>query len=195
MKRASVLLLLLALPASAQPSNPAFASEAPVAAPERPSRAARLSAEMGGGTLTALGLGLAGALAGGLVGLAVCGAGSSGAFDLSGACPALGAGVLGGAGVLVGLPLGVTWGGQWAGGNGRFSGAFAGLGVSLASSGTAFLLGGDDVGTALLIAAPLFSAVGYELTDSAPESPASFTVTPTVSMDSRGPGLGLRGRF
>ena len=139
--RAPLLLLLIALPVSAQPAPDAFHDETPAETPERASGGARVVAGVGGGILGALGFGLGGALAGGLTGLAVCGPGSGATMDFSGLCAPFGALAGGGVGVVVGAVLGAKWGARQV------------------------------------------------------DSPASRTVTPTLSLGRGGPGLGLQGRF
>ncbi|WP_164011904.1 hypothetical protein [Pyxidicoccus trucidator] len=221
---APLLLLLLAVPASAQSSHPSDVvpegtplSQWPVLAPTDPPLVVeggttaldagtadpapvrrhgvvRVGAELGGGLLTSLGLGAAGALGGGLLGFGLC-EGNSSHQNESGLCLMFGAIVGGSAGLGVGLPLGVAWGGGKAGGNGSLAAAFGGLGVSVASAGAAHLLGAKDLGALLLATAPVFTIIGYELTDSAPKAPTSVGVTPAVSVGSGGASFGLQGRF
>ncbi|HZI13147.1 MAG TPA: hypothetical protein VE153_22385, partial [Myxococcus sp.] len=82
-------------------------SASPLAAPQRPSRGARIGAEFKTGALTALFAGLGGALIGGTAGLVVCSSGSGGPMDFSGLCPLSGAFLGGAAAAALGFPVGV----------------------------------------------------------------------------------------
>lgn len=217
--RTALLLLMLALPASGQPAQhpvlepdrtpllpPLVVTGAPTPldsepqAPtsSRPSTVVRVGAELGGSLVGSVALGVTGALGAGVWSLAMCNSHENsrlGLLGLSTDCFASSAIVGGVAGVAVGMPLGVWWGGKRAGGNGGRLGAFGGLGVSLASAGAARLLGAKDVSNVLLATAPVLSIVGYELTDSAPLAPAAPGVTPALSVSSGGASFGLQGRF
>lgn len=87
----------------------------------------RVLGEAGGGLLTSGG----GALAGGLLGLGLCEL-SNGQWPYIGCTWAAAIGV--GVGGIVGYPLGVWWGGEALGGDGKLFSAFAGMGVGLAAS-------------------------------------------------------------
>ncbi|MFP2908768.1 hypothetical protein ACLESD_27705 [Pyxidicoccus sp. 3LFB2] len=212
MRSAPLLLLLLAVPSLAQPSRgpdlgpvgpplitfsepTSLDGETPAPTAVRRSGPVRVAAEAGGSLVGAIGLGVTGFFAGGLLSLATC---KDVDVSLSGhivASCGSGAFIGGLAGAGLGIPLGVWWGGGKAGGNGRFLGALGGLGVSVASAGTAHLLRAEDLGFALLATAPVLSIVGYELTDSAPKTPTSTRVAPSVSVSSGGASFGLQGRF
>jgi hypothetical protein len=188
----SLLLLLLSNPVLAQPD---FAPEAPEAPPRRASTGRRMGTELGMGVVTSLGLGLAGGLAAGLVGVAACPKRGPSSEPFAGACPMTAAALVGVAGAGVGLPLGVWWGGKMTGGNGWLLGAFGGLAASLALSGTAFALEQELLGAGLLLAMPVFTVVGYELTDSAPRSEPALAVSPSLRLGPGGTSFGLQGRF
>jgi hypothetical protein len=147
------------------------------------------------GMVTSLGLGLAGGLAAGLVGLAVCPERGPGSEPFSGACPMTAAALTGVVGAGVGLPLGVWWGGKMTGGNGWLLGAVGGLAASLALSGTAFALEPELLGAGLLLAMPVLTVVGYELTGSEPRREPPVTVAPALRLGSGGASFGLQGRF
>lgn len=193
-----VLLLLLAGPVSAQP---AYAPEAagsgqPSPVDERPSQGDRIAAELGLGVVSSLGLGVGGSVGGGLIGLVLC-------FSSPGACsraenPLETGMILGGsAGVGLGVPIGVWWGGKVMGGNGTFNGALAGSSLSLALSGVAYALKQEDLAAGLLLTAPFFAVAGYELTDSdpQPQDAAPATVAPAIGLGAGGARFGLQGTF
>ncbi|WP_375768566.1 hypothetical protein NR798_43955 [Archangium gephyra] len=164
----------------------------------RPSRGLRILAETGAGLLTGLGGGVAGAFAGG----ALCEAGVVGSKSGFLSClePAA-SGLLLGAGA--GFALGVWWGGEAAGGDGRLLGALAGFG-SCAALGLLWGVAAGTPSTGLLVAIPLSligSIVGYELTQQAPASGpqapavASARFQPVLAFSSRGALVGLGGSF
>jgi hypothetical protein len=181
-------------------SGPAWAQPAPSAeplrlAPERSSTGRRVGTELGMGVVTSLGLGLAGGLAAGLVGMAVCPKRGPSSEPFAGACPMTAAALTGVVGAGVGLPLGVWWGGKMTGGNGWLLGAAGGLAASLALSGTAFALEQELLGAGLLLAMPVFTVVGYELTDSEPRHEPPVAVSPSLRLGPGGTSFGLQGRF
>jgi hypothetical protein len=189
------LLLLLAGPVSAQPAYApeAAGTEAPSAKPERKSQGARIGYELGFGALTSLGLGLAGTLAGGAFGALTCGQ-NSGAIT-SGLCPFQAAAVGAVAGLGLGIPIGVWWGGNRAGGNGAFMGAFLGFGLSVGLGGFAISQEQPAIGAMALLAMPLLTVAGYELTDTGPPDAVPTTVAPAVGLGAGGATFGLQGSF
>lgn len=157
----------------------------------------RLLAESGLGIVTSLGMGLGGALAGG---------GICTAFKLEeGFLACLDYTFLGYLiPAFVGIPLGVWGGGEVAGGDGRFVASLVGAGAGvLVSFGLGMLLRIQTVTEALLIGLiPLGGAIAsYELFQRERPAlvPASLSsrprVQPTVTVSSRGAGLGLVGSF
>ena len=164
----------------------------------------RIMAELGAGTLTALG----GGLVGGLVGVGLCEAtgGNSGWFGCLGEG---GLGLL--LGVGLGYPLGVWWGGEAAGGDGNLFVTMAGmgggvlvavvLGVAMAQvDPTTGALTGLVSGLAVM-SGPI---VAYELSQKRePRQPqrgpavasSGPRLQPLLSVTSHGAVLGLGGRF
>ncbi|MBF5044816.1 hypothetical protein FGE12_20625 [Aggregicoccus sp. 17bor-14] len=174
-------------PALHRPSPPLPEPEAPP--PERWSTGARLGAELGGG--------MAGTVLGGVVG----GAGLSllgltcfghGGFIGDSTCfwAVAGAGaILGG---LVGMPLGIRWGGRRAGGNGSALAATVGIVGSLVAVGLVLASDHPERAGFVALSAPLLGVVGYELTA---RGPRSARLTPSLSLSPGGGALGLRARF
>jgi hypothetical protein len=177
-------------------------SQAPRPQRSRTPRGLRILAETGAGLLTGTGL----AVAGGLAGYELCQAGILGTRGGWFSC--LTELIIGGfVGAGLGSSLGVFWGGQVTGGNGKLYGPLLGmasgfltgvlasvlLGVPHAWYGVAlpFMLGG--------------SLVGYELTtreDPAPQAPSAPAVAssrprlqPLLTVSPRGALLGLGGSF
>ncbi len=192
------LLLLLAVPVSAQPAYApeAVGAESPSAEPARPSQGARIATELGVGMLASMGLGLAGGLAGGIIGFATCSEGTGGYMDFSGLCP-LGAAAIGyAAGAGVGLPLGVWWGGNKLGGNGSLAATFAGLGASVGLIALAERTHQSTLVSAAVLTLPVLTIVGYELSDTEPTGAVPTTVTPAVGLGAGGSAtFGLQGSF
>jgi hypothetical protein len=179
-------------------------SWAPEPEHQRPSRALRILAELGAGLLTTG----AGVVGGALAGAGLCEAGVVG--SRGGWLPCLDAAAVGlllGGGV--GIPLGVFWGGEVAGGEGSLLGALAGMGSGAVAG---FLLGAlmfRDPSGGPVVSAPMAlvgAIVGYELSDRgaapAPRAQASPAVAsarpriqPVLAVSSRGALLGLGGTF
>jgi hypothetical protein len=158
---------------------------------ERPSRGLRILAETGAGLLTGGGAGL----------LLLLG--------LSSACSnfsCLGAAVAGGlVGMGLGFPLGVWWGGEAAGGDGKLLGALGGMGAGVVAGFLVALVTGN-FNSGYVIAIPFSLAgaiVGYELTErgDAPSAQAPAVafarprLQPMLSVSPRGALLGLGGSF
>jgi hypothetical protein len=171
---------------------------------QRPSRALRILAELGAGLLTTG----AGVVGGALAGAGLCEAGIVGSPGGWFPClDAAGVGLLLGGGV--GIPLGVFWGGEVAGGDGSLLGAVAGMGAGAVGG---FLLGAlmfRDPSGGPMLSAPMAlvgAIVGYELSDRGVEpasrAQASLAVAstrprlqPLLAVSSRGALLGLGGTF
>jgi hypothetical protein len=162
----------------------------------------RLLGEAGGGLLTSAGA----SLAGGLLGFGLCElTDAQGPFVGCAWAAAVGFGV----GAIAGYPLGVWWGGEALGGDGKLFSAFAGMGVGIAASlllGVAsqqFDPGGRVTGPIsglLVLAGPI---VFYELSQrrepgSQAEGLASAArprLQPLLSVSPNGALLGLGGTF
>lgn len=166
----------------------------------RPHRALRILAETGAGVLTGAGGGVLGFLAGS----GLCGAGlvgNSGGFF--GCLDAAVIGLLLGAGSGVGL--GVWWGGEAAGGDGKLLGALAGMGAgAVLGVGTGLVTGRGDLALFLAFPGALIGAiVGYEFSQRAlvpgPPSPgvasARPRLQPVLAFSPRGALVGLGGSF
>ncbi|AKJ02506.1 Hypothetical protein AA314_04132 [Archangium gephyra] len=151
--------------------------------------ALRLLAEVGGGVATTL--------AGGLAGLVLCQVANLSQGEWGCIAPVF-------VGLAVGTavsPLGVWWGGEAVGGDGRLSAAFWGGIVGGLVGG---LLVGSLMGGGLVSVLPVFgmitigASLGYELSQR-PESPepsaAHPRIQPMLAFDGRGGMLGLSGRF
>jgi hypothetical protein len=172
--------------------------------PERPRtpRGLRILAETGAGLLTSGGLGAAGFL----VSNQLCQMGMFGPTGGSWSC--LGEVVIGSfLGVGLGLPLGVFWGGEVTGGNGKLYGPLLGMLAGVAA-GVLVSVALDTYSGFFLLALPFMlggSIVGYELTTSTapvPRAVAALPVAssrphlqPVLSFSSRGALLGLAGSF
>ncbi|QRK11935.1 hypothetical protein JQX13_18880 [Archangium violaceum] len=151
--------------------------------------ALRLLAEVGGGVATTL--------AGGLTGLGLCLLTESPVQSEWGCAYPLLFGLT--AGLLVGYPLGVWWGGEAVGGDGSLWAALGGGAVGFIAGG---LLEGTTAGGGMVIAIPVLgmigASLGYELSQR-PEHPersaAHPRLQPLLAFDARGGMLGLSGRF
>ena len=158
--------------------------------PERWSTGARLGSELGGAMLGTV---VGGAIGGGalsLLGLTCYGGGGGLLGDDTCFWMVAGTGaVLGG---LVGMPLGLRWGGRRAGGNGSALAATVGVVASLAAVGLVLSSDHPERAGFVALGAPLLGVAGYELTDRAPES---ARLTPSLSVSPGGGALGLRGSF
>ncbi|EPX55654.1 hypothetical protein D187_009265 [Cystobacter fuscus DSM 2262] len=148
----------------------------------------RLLAEVGAGVATAA----AGGLVAGIGGFGLCQA-TGVLYATEGGCfYALLFGAM--AGMAVGYPVGVWWGGEVVGGDGRLWASLLGGGLGLAAGylGSRVLIAQTGRGESL-IAIPLLAMVGaslgYELSAARP------SVQPLLSLDTRGGMLGLAGRF
>jgi hypothetical protein len=148
----------------------------------------RLLAEVGAGVATAA----AGGLVAGIGGFGLCQA-TGLLYATEGGCfYALLFGAM--AGMAVGYPVGVWWGGEVVGGEGRLWASLLGGGLGLAAGylGSRVLIAQTGRGESL-IAIPLLAMVGaslgYELSTTRP------SVQPLLSLDTRGGMLGLAGRF
>jgi hypothetical protein len=170
----------------------------------RPSKALRIMAELGAGLLTSGG----GSLVGFFAGAGLCGAGIVG--SQGGFLPCLdaaGVGLLLGAGL--GLPLGVFWGGEAAGGDGKLLGALLGMGSGVVAGFLVGALAFANPSGGFVLGIPLAvvgSIVGYEMTErggapapGARTSPAVASarprLQPMLAVSSRGALLGLGGSF
>ncbi|WP_143196100.1 hypothetical protein [Archangium sp. Cb G35] len=158
-----------------------------------PPQGVRILAEVAAGLVTSLGPGIAG----GYAASSLCDAGvigSSGGF-----MPCLGpalSGVLVGGGA--GFALGVWWGGELAGGDGKLLGALGGFAVS-AALGTTLALTTQEPSVGLLVGVPLSllgSIVGYEITQRTVGSSYQARVQPVLAFSRRGTVVGgLGGSF
>jgi hypothetical protein len=153
----------------------------------------RVLSETGFGALTTVGGGFAGTL----VGLAVCPL--FGHQNQKFGC--LGDMLLGGAaGLVLGLPLGIWWGGNIAGGDGGLGYTY--LGALVGTVGTVLVLGTASqlpFVAALGFVLPVVGGIlGYELSMS-PEAPSvalgGTRLQPLLSASSRGGFVGLGGTF
>jgi len=187
---------------------PPMVSDAPV----RPSRGTRLFLQ----GLAGLGLGMGGALVGGLAGFAL-GSGTrndtvcpADAVCTGGASMGLGGMMLGvGVGWFGGVPLGVTLAGHARGGNGGYGWALLGtLGGTLAGTFVGYGLdeagGGRDrgaTGVVGLLGGVVGAVMGYELSNTAddprpaPRREAAVRLTPSASVSPQGALLGVGGVF
>jgi hypothetical protein len=165
----------------------------------------RILAEAAAGSLTSS----AGALVGGLAGLGLCAAAGCGGYYGLDILLAIGLGA--GVGSIVGYPLGVWWGGEATGGDGKLLMAMAGLGVGtiagLLLSIPTFLidrngaLAGSVVGLAAISGPILF----YELSnrnsdpnryrDMAALTPSRPGIQPVLSFSRTSAHFGLAGAF
>ncbi|HEX8824707.1 MAG TPA: hypothetical protein VF794_32605 [Archangium sp.] len=163
----------------------------------------RILAEVGAGTVTSLG----GTLVGGLLGLGLCEA-LDGQGEYVGCAWGAVLGAVAGAGI--GYPVGVWWGGEVTGGDGKLFAAIVGMAlgslVGLVVGVAAYEV--DATGRLTGVAAGLATMAGpiiaYELSqnreprpprqDSA-EASARPRVQPLLSVTSRGAVLGLGGSF
>ncbi|MFE8603142.1 hypothetical protein [Archangium violaceum] len=158
-----------------------------------PSHGMRILAEVAAGLVTSIGPGIAG----GYVASSLCQAGIVG--SVGGFMPCLGpalAGVLVGGGA--GFSLGVWWGGELAGGDGRLLGALGGFAVS-AALGTSLALATQEPSVGLLVGVPLTllgSIMGYELTQRTVGPSYRARVQPMLAFSPRGAWVGgLGGSF
>ena len=166
----------------------------------RPPRALRILAETGAGLLTGAGGGVLGFLAGsGLCGAGIVG--NRGGFF--GCLDAAAIGLLLGAGT--GVALGVWWGGEVAGGDGKLLSALAGMGSGVVLG---FLVGvvarRPDLGIVFTVPGALIGTiVGYELSQRTlvpgPQSPgvasARPRLQPLLAFSPHGGLVGLGGSF
>lgn len=166
----------------------------------RPPRALRILAETGAGLLTGAGGGVLGFLAGG----GLCGAGLVGnRGGFFGCLDAAAIGLLLGAGT--GVSLGVWWGGEAAGGDGKLLGALAGMGSGAVLGVLAGVAAGrPDLGLVFTAPGALIGAiVGYEFSQralaSGPPSPAVASarsrLQPLLAFSPHGALVGLGGSF
>lgn len=166
----------------------------------RPHRALRILVETGASLLTGTGGGFLGLLAGG----GLCAAGVVG--NRSGFLGCLDSAALGlilGAGL--GVSLGVWWGGEVAGGDGKLLGALAGMGSGIVLGlVTGLAAGRGDLGLYFTVPGAVLGAiVGYELSQRspAPGSPSPAVASarprlqPVLAFSSRGTLVGLGGTF
>lgn len=152
--------------------------------PWRPHAAFRIAAELGAGTLTGLGLAIAGAR----LGIEWCPPGS---LDVPDGCtlyPFLGAWLGSG----LGFALGTWWGGSLLGGRGHLLHTLGGMALGMAAGAGAFVLARGNInplsGAAMLLPYAL-SLVAFEMSSSA-------YFQPMVSFSPRGGAvLGVAGRF
>ncbi|ATB33281.1 hypothetical protein [Melittangium boletus] len=160
--------------------------------PQQASRELRILAEVGAGAVTSLG----GGFVGGFGGFALCantGLGRGGDF-----LPCLGTALVGaGAGLVLGYPLGVWWGGEAMGGDGRLwasmLGTVLGFGVGLP-----LVLEEGPFALAPIVLGMAGASIGYELTqNTAPSHVASARprLQPLLSVSDKGALLGLGGAF
>lgn len=166
----------------------------------RPSRGLRILAEVGAGLLTSIGGGIAGLYAGaGLCEVGIVGSSNGFLPCLDEAAVGL---LLGGGAAFA---LGVWWGGEAAGGDGKLLGALAGFG-SCAALGLLLGLAAGNPAAGFAISIPfslIGSIVGYESTQRAPASgtqaPAVASarprVQPVLAFSRHGALVGLGGRF
>ncbi|MFY0527923.1 hypothetical protein ACN28I_33815 [Archangium gephyra] len=166
----------------------------------RPPRGLRILAETGAGVLTGVGGGFLGFMAGG----GLCGAGivgnSSGFF---GCLDSAAIGLILGAGA--GVTLGVWWGGEAAGGDGKLLAALAGMGSGVVVGFLAGVVAGrPDLGLYFTLPGALIGAiVGYELSQRTlvpgPRSPAVASarprLQPLLAFSPHGGLVGLGGSF
>ena len=163
----------------------------------RPSKGARIGAELGLGALTGLGGLFIGA---GLVGPSLCAALGNGGS--AGSC--LTEGIAGaGLGVMLTVPLGVFWGGNLAGGDGRLGFTYLGALVGGAASGLLMAATWSSSAALLtILLMPLLpylgSIIAYEMSVS-PEPPkvtlGGTRLQPLLSISPRGGFVGLGGSF
>ncbi|WPB78033.1 hypothetical protein KYC5002_02550 [Archangium violaceum] len=158
-----------------------------------PPQGVRILAEVAAGLVTSIGPGIAG----GYVASSLCQAGIVG--SVGGFMPCLGpalAGVLVGGGA--GFSLGVWWGGELAGGDGRLLGALGGFAVSTAL-GASLALATQEPSVGLLVGVPvtlLGSIMGYELTQRTVGPSYRARVQPMLAFSPRGAWVGgLGGSF
>jgi hypothetical protein len=188
------------LPGTSKPAPLRLSDQQPES--QRAPEALRILAETGAGLLT-------GALftgAGLLTGAIVCGEGIG---DRGGIIPCADSAGFGAfVGFALGFPLGVLWGGEVTGGNGRFYGPLLGMVAGLAAGFlSSMALFGNPAGTYVL-SVPfimLGSIAGYEITvrrGPAPQAPRARAVAssrpriqPMLTVSSRGTLLGLGGSF
>ncbi|OJT17143.1 hypothetical protein BO221_46310 [Archangium sp. Cb G35] len=166
----------------------------------RPHRALRILVETGASLLTGTGGGFLGLLAGGglcEMGLVGNRSGFFGCLDSAALGLILGAGL--------GVTLGVWWGGEVAGGDGKLLGALAGMGSGIVLGLLSGLASGrGDLGLYFTVPGALIGAiVGYELSQrspaAGPPSPAVASarprLQPVLAFSSRGTLVGLGGTF
>jgi len=164
----------------------------------RPTTGLRLLAEAGAGLLT----GAAVAVGGGVLALNLssfpytCSSGGS-SMNFCGIGRVVAGGMIG---MVVGIPVGVWWGGLAAGGKGMLLATLAGSALGVAAGLGLWALN-STVGAASYLTLPmLFSITAYELTDAlrqpSPQTASSgFSVRPMLAPTSGGALLGLNGRF
>jgi len=161
------------------------------------SRGERIAAELGLGLVTGGALGLGG----GLLGYGLCE--GLGIGDKHGFLSCLGTKLVGvSAGVLIGTPLGVWWGGDLKDGNGTLLATYLGMGAGVLVGATAAALSKRFRTVLVLVAIPVLlltgAIVGYELSHREPP-PAMASATPrmrpALAVSSHGMPLVLGGRF
>ena len=166
----------------------------------RPPRALRILAETGAGLLTGAG----GSVLGALAGVSLCEAGVAG--TRGGFLSCVDGAIIGLAvGAGIGLPLGVWWGGEAAGGDGKLLGVLAGMGSGMVLGFLAgVVVGRPDFGLGFTVPGALIGGiVGYELSQpslaSGPPSPAVASarprLQPLLAFSPHGGLVGLGGSF
>jgi len=194
------------LPGTSEPAPLRLSEDSQALRPQRSRtpRGLRILAETGAGLLTGTGL----AVAGGLVGNELCRAGIIGSLNSGGWFPCLAELVIGGfVGAGLGSSLGVFWGGEVTGGNGKLYGPLLGLASGFLTGVLASVLFGVS-NAWYAVALPFMlggSILGYELTtreDPAPQAPSAPAVAssrprlqPLLTVSPRGALLGLGGSF
>jgi len=179
-------LSLLSEPGDTEASTDAWEEPKPQRAPQ----GLRILAEIGAGTVTSLGAGFVG----GLGGFMFCESSGIGRGDF---LPCLGTAMLGaGAGLALGYPLGVWWGGEVVGGDGRLWASMLGTVLGLAVGLPLAQEGGFALSPIVLGMAG--ASIGYELSQSA-EPPAVALARPRfqplLSVSDKSALLGLGGVF
>jgi hypothetical protein len=166
----------------------------------RPPRGLRILAETGAGLLTGAGGGVLGFFAG----AGLCGAGIVGSRSgFFGCLDAAAIGVILGAGT--GVALGVWWGGEAAGGDGKLLGALGGMGAgAVLGVGAGLVSGRGDLALFFSVPGALIGAiVGYELSQRTlvpgPRAPAVASprprLQPVLAFSPHGALVGLGGSF
>lgn len=151
--------------------------------------ALRLLAEVGGGVVTTV--------AGGFTGLGLCLLSQPATLSESGCAYPFLFGLM--AGLVVGYPLGVWWGGEAVGGDGRLWASLGGGVVGLLAGGVLEIsTDGSGMAAAIPVLGMIGASLGYELSQR-PEHPertaASPRIQPMLAFDTRGGVFGLSGRF